>query len=166
MCGSFSIVVSIITAVTNAIWKLIASKLTTFERHATWSSYRNHESFKLILFSLLNLSVIGFAKGFFTNPCVLEVMGNQYLIQFIVELLIFNSIELGLPFIKYVIQKQCHKGNLDDIRPEFSISDEYLEVCVCFQNVKLCSSIVNLSTMLHLLCGASISHDFISGGYH
>jgi len=125
---AFSVVVSIITAVTNSIWKLIASKLTNFERHRTWSSYRNHESFKLIFFSLMNLSVIGFAKGFFTNPCVLEVLGNQYLIQFIIELLIFNTIELAFPYIKYVIQKCCHKGNYDEIRPEFNIADEYLEL--------------------------------------
>lgn len=124
----FSVVVGIITAISNKIWGMLSQKLTSFERHATWSSYRNHETFKLILFNLLNLSVIGLTKGLFTNPCVLEIIGNQYFIQLIVDILVFNSIELIVPFVTYFVRSRFHNGNLDDIRPEFNISDEYLEL--------------------------------------
>lgn len=61
----FSLVVSLIVTVTLSIFKSLSQKLTSFERHSRWTHYRTHETFKVVLFSLLTLTVMGFLKGVF-----------------------------------------------------------------------------------------------------
>ena len=123
-----SLAISSVISVVNFLWKTVCTKLTNFEKHKTWSGYRTHNTFKRLFFKLINVFVMGFTKGFFNVPCVVRTLGNQYLIQMLLEFFVFNGTELIVPYCKTTLKSFFNKGGDEDIKPEFDISDEYLEV--------------------------------------
>ncbi|KAL9648612.1 hypothetical protein ABK040_016245 [Willaertia magna] len=125
-----SLAISVLVSVINKIWSEICLSLTNFEKHTSWSSYRNHNTFKYLFFKLLNIFVMSFTKGLFNVPCVLRTLGHQYLIQILLDFVVFNIIELILPIFIYKIKemRQTGRGSDEDMRPEFDVGEEYLEV--------------------------------------
>ncbi|KAL9654269.1 hypothetical protein ABK040_010301 [Willaertia magna] len=123
-----SIAISAIVGIMNYIWKLFSVKLTNFERHQTWSGYRKHNTFKFLFFKLFSVFVMGLTKGFFATPCVMTALGNQYLIQMLLDFFVFNTIELVMPYIIYRVKKYKNKGGNNEIRPDFDVAEEYLEL--------------------------------------
>ena len=120
--------ISIVIGIINFIWNKITISLTNFEKHRTWSGYRTHNTFKYLFFKLFNVFFMGFTKGLFNVPCVVRTLGNQYLIQMLMDFFVFNGIELIVPYVVYVIHKYRNKGSDEAIRPDFDVSEEYLEV--------------------------------------
>ncbi|KAG2373881.1 hypothetical protein C9374_011766 [Naegleria lovaniensis] len=123
-----SIGISCVVNIVNFIWKKICIYLTNFEKHKTWSGYRTHNTMKYLFFKLFNVFLMGFTKGLFNVPCVIRTLGNQYLIQMILDFVVFNAIELILPYIEYYIKKKRNKGSDENVRPDFDVSEEYLEL--------------------------------------
>jgi hypothetical protein len=123
-----SLGISFAIAVINVIYSQIAVGLTQLEKHPTYSSFRAHNSFKLISFRLLNIVLLGFVKGFFSVPCIVTVLGNQYVIQVLLDFLAFLAVDIILPFVVYRFKKYKSIGNGsdEDIRPEFDVADMYL----------------------------------------
>ena len=123
-----SIAISVVIGLVNFLWKKICISLTNFEKHHTWSGYRSHNTFKYLFFKLFNVFFMGFTKGLFNVPCVIRTLGNQYLIQMLLDFLVFNAIELVVPYVSYFISKRRNKGSDEGVRPDFDVSEEYLEV--------------------------------------
>lgn len=119
--------ISAVLGVTNYAWGILCSSLTRFEKHRTWSSFRAHNTFKLLFFKLVSVFIMGFAKGFFAVPCILTVLGNQYLVQMLLDIVVFNAIELLLPLIMFKLKKKGNKSD-EENRPDFDVAEEYLEL--------------------------------------
>jgi len=123
-----SLAISIVIAFVNFLWKKACTRLTNFEKHRTWSGYRTHNTIKLLFFKLINVFVMGFTKGLFNVPCVVRSLGNQYLIQILLDFFVFNSIEIAVPYLVYLFKKATNKGSDEDAKSEFDVSEEYLEI--------------------------------------
>lgn len=123
-----SIGISCIIGLMNYIWNQLCYSLTQFELHGTWSAFRSHNTFKLLFFKLISLLIMGLAKGFFAIPCILTVLGNQYIVQILLDVLVFNAIELFFPWLIFKLRR--NKGNKSDeeMRPDFDVAEEYLEL--------------------------------------
>ncbi|KAF0975758.1 hypothetical protein FDP41_005085 [Naegleria fowleri] len=126
---AISIAISIVISLMSFIWKKICVYLTNFERHKTWSAYRKHNTFKFLFFKLFSVFVMGFTKGFFATPCVIKVMGNQYMIQMVTDFCLSITVEFLLPWIIYKVRGSLNKDKEVVIhKPEFDVSEEYLEL--------------------------------------
>ncbi|KAG2386685.1 hypothetical protein C9374_002429 [Naegleria lovaniensis] len=126
---AISIAISVVISVMSFIWKKICVYLTNFERHKTWSAYRKHNTFKFLFFKLFSVFVMGFTKGFFATPCVIKIMGNQYMIQMVTDFCLSVSVEFLLPWIIYKVKGSLTKNKETIIhKPEFDVSEEYLEL--------------------------------------
>ncbi len=119
--------ISFVIGVSNYLWGVLCAYLTKFEKHRTWSGFRAHNTIKLLVFKLISVFIMGFAKGFFATPCIISVLGNQYLIQIMLDLVVFNAIELFLPIIMLKFRKRGDKSD-EESRPEFDVAEEYLEL--------------------------------------
>ncbi|EFC50094.1 predicted protein [Naegleria gruberi] len=140
---AISIGISVVISVMSFIWKKICAYLTNFgmlvnyfidsniyfsERHKTWSSYRKHNTFKFLFFKLFSVFVMGFTKGFFATPCVIKVMGNQYMIQMFIDFSMAFLVELVFPLIARKVKELVKKDDTPVPKPDFDVSEEYLEL--------------------------------------
>lgn len=64
-----------------------------------------------------------------STKCMLSIYGYKYLIFVCTDLTISNILEIGIPYLKMKFQQQQNKEKQDvDLRPEFQIEEEYLEL--------------------------------------
>eukprot|EP00761_Pharyngomonas_kirbyi_P011920 gb/GECH01011946.1/.p1 GENE.gb/GECH01011946.1/~~gb/GECH01011946.1/.p1 ORF type:complete len:683 (+),score=139.05 gb/GECH01011946.1/:1-2049(+) len=125
---TISAAVALVTGGLNFLWGYICLWLTKYEKHPTWTILRKHHTVKLVSFKLLNIFFMSAVRGIFTQRCPLEVLGKQYLLQMFADLLLFNAIEMGIPYAQ-LKWKQWREGEVEEKdKPEFDTSDEYLEV--------------------------------------
>lgn len=121
-----SVATSIVMVITNIIWDTINIRLTNMEKHNTHTKSRNHNMFKIILFRMLNVCIMISCKVLFSSRCILEDIGEQLLIYLILDITVYNMIEIIVPYGTYLCMKGCKSKK--DHRPEFNITDEYFEL--------------------------------------
>ncbi|KAH3765164.1 DUF590 family protein [Pelomyxa schiedti] len=119
---------------TMTLWSWIAVKLNTFERHTTRSTFKSHLLFKWFIFKCT------FHAGWYLiniptseeRVCGLVYMGDQFLSLIFLDLIVGNFLEVVVPLVLPYIRKQCasYEGSqeLRKLRPEFDLTEEYLEI--------------------------------------
>eukprot|EP01027_Heterolobosea_sp_BB2_P009681 GEZU01014267.1.p1 GENE.GEZU01014267.1~~GEZU01014267.1.p1 ORF type:complete len:676 (-),score=124.83 GEZU01014267.1:97-2124(-) len=144
---ALSVAISIAVSATNVVWAKICGKLTNIEKHRTWTGFRKHNAFKLIMFKIINVFTMGVVKGMLIDSCALSVFGMQYFILIIVDLFAFNAIEIATPLFQLKVLPRIHAffarvwpsagsciklkikiEDLKDSQPEFDLTTEYLEL--------------------------------------
>eukprot|EP00741_Cyanophora_paradoxa_P004624 tig00000821_g4488.t1 len=98
----FAILIACFLIVLNMVWRKLCYLLTDFERLSTISAVRRHNCLKLILFKILALLVLTRAQtgaADAAGQCVTEVLGRQFFALILLELTVFNLLELLTPAI-------------------------------------------------------------------
>ncbi len=122
----FSIGISLIISVMNIIFQAMSEGLTKLEKHKTWSDHRKHHAFKSITFRFVNVFIATIVKGFFSVPCILTVIGNQFLIQMLLDFLLTNVFSILVPTIQYLILKRVKPEKAESTRPDFDVVEHHL----------------------------------------
>jgi hypothetical protein len=131
-----SFLASLVVSLSNYAWKRVCVRLTEAERHATWSRFRKHATVKFFGFKMLNMLVLYVAKELAggvldtreaTSVCVLAETGNQFFFLLLLDVTLFNIVEVVAPLIAMRLKGGKGKGD-DEARPEFDLSEEFLEL--------------------------------------
>jgi hypothetical protein len=122
----FSIAMSAVIAIMNIVFQALSEVLTNFERHKTYTGHRKHHAFKSIMFRLINVFLASLVKGFFSVPCILTVIGNQFLIQIVIDFLLTNVFNILVPYIKYRIFRKLKPDKAESYRPDFDVVEQHL----------------------------------------
>ena len=95
--GNQQIFIGVMLALTvvifNAIFEQIVGKMTKWERHKTWSSYRNHRMWKLLVFRFVNTSSLFVLRYFGEVPwftCIVNRMALQAGLLMLTDLFVTN----------------------------------------------------------------------------
>ncbi|KYR02672.1 DUF590 family protein [Tieghemostelium lacteum] len=135
-----SLVSAIVLRVINVIYEFLCSYLTMFERHRNWTNFRNHNTLKLFVFKIINVIILyilrdevfsKYTQETILNGCPLVEVGSQFLFILVLDLTLQNVWEiiyaLMLDKIGRAMEKRGKKST-DSYKPDFDLSDEYLEV--------------------------------------
>jgi len=136
-------VITGVVTITNLIFQNIAGKLTQFEKHSTWSSFRRHHVLKAFCFKIINICILYLAislaidKSQYTRQqesdiCYMADAGAKFLTLIFTDFFVAAFSELIYPLaliwasrhIKFFDRK---KGD-DASKAEFDVSQEYLEL--------------------------------------
>lgn len=116
---------SIAIYVINMIWDKVNKIVSRYELHTRWSIYRNHSIFKIVLFRLLNAWMVMVMKLAFNMSCMIDQMGIQTLSITVLDLVLYNIVELILPVMGTLFYKwRGWHLNFD----EFNVGEEYYEI--------------------------------------
>eukprot|EP01133_Synstelium_polycarpum_P007744 gene7744-9075_t len=159
-----SLVSAVIIRVINVIYEFICLYLTHFEKHRTWTNFRNHNTLKLFVFKVINVLVLyllrdkifrGLTNETIIEGCPLIDVGSQFLFILVLDLTIQNIWEiiysLALARIGKFIGKHGKKST-EYYKPEFDLADEYIEILYRQFIVYLGLSIYPLVTVFGILC--------------
>jgi hypothetical protein len=121
-----NMIITVAISVINAVFKSFALTLSKFEKHKTWTSFRKHNTFKIVLFKIGNVFVVGFAKGFANRAsiCPLAANGDQYFYLLLMDVLLYNFLEIFTPWITDVLKRivySCFK-----ITPKYDKDEDLL----------------------------------------
>jgi hypothetical protein len=136
-----SIAIGLVITITNKIYQgvrkmefkffKIAIKLNAFEKYKSWRAFRLAYIIKNITFKSFQLFFVGIAKGLgSSNVCPITLYGYQYLWILILDLTLWNAVELCFPIFIPILKKKFQvKHNSDeDLKDEFDVGEEYLEI--------------------------------------
>jgi hypothetical protein len=131
--GVVALIMSGILTLINMAWRILCRKMTVFEKHLYWSEYRKWDCFKTFVFKIFNVMVLYAVKvqTVDTNECTLESMGNQFTILILMDITFNSILEIFMPFVRSKLSSktaQQSESSNDASRPEFILSDEYVEV--------------------------------------
>jgi Calcium-activated chloride channel len=123
-------------ALVNFIFQFISRPMTALEKHKTWAVFRKHSAIKMITFKLVNVTAMYAAKAFaFVEAgearCGLEDMGSQFLAIIIMDAVVMSIVEMITPVLRswaFKIVGIGSAGSDEDQKPEFDVSEEYLEL--------------------------------------
>jgi len=135
-----SFISAVIIRVINVVYEFICMYLTRFEKHRTWSNFRNHNTLKLFVFKIVNVIVLYILRDrIFRNitneeilpGCPFVDVGSQLLFILVLDLTIQNIWEIIYSVvwarIGRMFEKKGKKGT-DYYKPEFDLADEYIEI--------------------------------------
>ncbi|EGC29449.1 hypothetical protein DICPUDRAFT_158970 [Dictyostelium purpureum] len=141
---SLSLVTSFISAaiirIINVIYDQISIYLTRFERHSTWTLFKIHNTLKLFVFKVVNVIILYILRDqifekithiAILEGCPLVDAGSQFLLILVLDLTLSNLWEIIYSLIFAAIGKrreQSGKRSSDYYKPEFDLSEEYLEI--------------------------------------
>jgi hypothetical protein len=125
-----STAISILTTFTGTLWQKLCYTLTNFERHNTWTSWRKHNLFKYVVFKLVLVYVVVNIRIFFSVQCPIRELGEQYVVQLVLDIFVGNIGEIVVPFVYSRLLQWWNpeKALAQDNRPEFDVAEEYLEL--------------------------------------
>jgi hypothetical protein len=125
-----SFAISVLATFTGSVWQKLCYTLTNFERHNTWTSWRKHNLFKYVVFKLVLIYVIVNIRIFFSIQCPIRELGEQYLVQLVLDIIVGNIGEIVVPVLQSKITQWWNpeKALREDNRPEFDVAEEYLEL--------------------------------------
>lgn len=125
-----SVAISIITTFTGSLWQNLCYALTNFERHNTWTSWRKHNLFKYVVFKLVLVYIVVNIRIFFSVQCPIRELGEQYLVQLLLDVFVGNIAEIIVPPLSSRLLEWWNpeKALAQDNRPEFDVAEEYLEL--------------------------------------
>uniref|UniRef100_A0A7S1CFR8 Anoctamin transmembrane domain-containing protein n=1 Tax=Bicosoecida sp. CB-2014 TaxID=1486930 RepID=A0A7S1CFR8_9STRA len=130
-------IIAVVITVLNIVWKTIGKKLTIFEKHETWTSYREWDTGKVFLLKLFNLVILYIVKtvtaqsGNNADECPLKALGYQFFWLIVYDLTLNNMVELAAPLAMTFVYKKLGwtKGKGDNAsKPRFDLAEEYVEV--------------------------------------
>lgn len=130
-----SMIITVSISVLNAVFKSFALSLSKFEKHKTWTSFRKHNTFKIVLFKIGNVFVVGLSKGFANRGeiCPLATYGDQYFYILLMDVLLYNFLEIITPYIMDKV-KQCLYGCLKMTRKYDKDEDLLVSKTDCKRN--------------------------------
>lgn len=130
-----SLIVTIVISGINMAWTLLCNFFVTFEKHRTWAAHRKHHTVKLYAFKIINVTVMYAALQWaFSSAyaCPLQDAGVKFFLLVVMDLFVFNSIELFVPPIRTWAFRHFSflrsKGSDESELPEFDVAEEYLEL--------------------------------------
>ncbi|KAF1327051.1 Anoctamin-like protein, partial [Globisporangium splendens] len=119
----------------NTVYRGVAKKLNDLENHRTDREYENHLVIKVFLFQFCNSFASFFYIGFVKKPveghCLLDSNGesncmgelqDQLLVLFLIRIIVGNTLEVVVPYLKYQFQLYRERKGLDD-----KVSHNYIE---------------------------------------
>lgn len=129
-------VIAVSLTLLNVIWKNVGKALTKFEKHKTWTGYREFDCGKVFVLKLCNVLVLYVVKAVVAadasgeQGCLLRAMGFQFFWLIFYEITLNNVIELGIPFAMLHVSKRLNKAKGGDnaSKPKFDLAEEYVEV--------------------------------------
>eukprot|EP01119_Soliformovum_irregulare_P018638 TRINITY_DN5760_c0_g1_i6.p1 TRINITY_DN5760_c0_g1~~TRINITY_DN5760_c0_g1_i6.p1 ORF type:complete len:475 (+),score=127.46 TRINITY_DN5760_c0_g1_i6:1444-2868(+) len=119
--------------IVNLIFQKLSFYMTSFERHRTWSTFRKHNTIKLLSFKMINVTGLYIALAFVRETgCSYHNSGSKFLTLILIDLFLGNTIEYVLAYGKIFLSKHFQmfagKGGDEANKPEFDVAEEYLEV--------------------------------------
>ncbi|KAJ4457987.1 putative DUF590 family protein [Paratrimastix pyriformis] len=135
-----SIIVSVANTAVRQCWAIMCRALTNFEKHKFWSGYRRHTLVKLFLFKFLNAGVLYFSQYFVysaedssstATTCPLADAGTQFLVNYIIDILVFCGTGTLLPIFRFYCLRSGGKSGKkknSDYKDEFDTAEEHLDV--------------------------------------
>lgn len=134
----FSVVNYVVTfsvVTINFFFQTISVKLVQLEKHKTWSLFRKHHTIKLIAFKIINVCAMYAALSFSfqrNGRCIYFDAGSKFVSLILIDLFFQNFMEMAVPLMKrwgatHVKYLQT-KGGDEAAKPEFDVSQEYLEL--------------------------------------
>jgi len=138
----WSIVVSLVLVLMNIAWNPVSLQITRLERHKTWSHFRIWHAFKLIIFKLVLATVLYLLvaivleepSGSSAPACPMLDAGTKFLLILVFDVTLGNLVEVLGPGVRRGCFKlQCCRkcrgtGSDEDLKPDFNIAEEYLQV--------------------------------------
>ena len=132
----YALVPSAIVSLSNIAFASVVDMLNRWDKHPTWSKYRNHRLFKILGFRIVNVMCLFVFKYFSDVPfytCVTRRISFQVFTFIIMELTINNFMEIFLPAIMTFVGSLFSKASAadasdEDSKPEFELSEEYFEI--------------------------------------
>ncbi|GKT33199.1 Anoctamin like protein [Aduncisulcus paluster] len=131
-------IVTLTIAILNAVYKLVGKILSDkLERRPSWSSTRKSALIKTFTFKMINLMALYAISGLVSSSdsntvptCPLTSTGQQFTTVILMDLCLFNPIEILVPLLLYFIFKKVGGSNKTDeeLRTKWDQSDEYLEL--------------------------------------
>lgn len=131
---SFSI--SIVVAVLNLAFMVLAEKLTEFEKWATFGQWKKYHTSKLLFFKIANVMVV-FATMRYdltgTQTCTYNTIGEQFVTLLLIQVFAMNAVNLILAMFLNVISRWLADftgsifGDRDNM-PQFDLASLYLSM--------------------------------------
>ncbi|EFA85236.1 DUF590 family protein [Heterostelium album PN500] len=159
-----SLVSSIVIRFFNIIYDFICLYLTYFEKHRTWTGFRNHNTLKIFVFKVINVLVLyllrdkifsSYTNEKIDNGCPLVDVGSQFLFILLLDLTLQNIWEIvysvGMARLGKCIERRGKKST-DSYKPEFDLAEEYLEILYRQFIVYLGLSIYPMVTVFGVVC--------------
>ncbi|KAF2077137.1 hypothetical protein CYY_001584 [Polysphondylium violaceum] len=159
-----SFISAVIIRVINVIYEFFCMYLTRFEKHRTWTNFRNHNTLKLFVFKIINVIVLYILRDrIFRNitneeispGCPFVDVGSQLLFILVLDLTIQNIWEIIYSVvwarIGKMFEKKGKKGT-DYYKPEFDLADEYIEILYRQFIVYLGLPIFPIVTLFGIVC--------------
>mmetsp|Transcript_5565 Transcript_5565/g.20936 ORF Transcript_5565/g.20936 Transcript_5565/m.20936 type:complete len:614 (-) Transcript_5565:3850-5691(-) len=159
-----SVLISFFVVVLNILFRFIGTSLTRFEKYKTYTGFKQSNLIKLLLFKVLNVFVVGVAKTVDTgSQCPLSLIGQQYLILMLIDVLLMNVLDVAKPILNRMFwcclstvcnKERKSKRNSDaELKPEFNITEEYVELIYREYLIYLSTPAFPLAPLLGLVGG-------------
>ncbi|TMW63463.1 hypothetical protein Poli38472_002404 [Pythium oligandrum] len=113
--------------VLNTVYRGVAKKLTEYENHRTDREYENHLIIKVFLFQFCNsfasFFYIAFLKRTVEHKCIdssfkdddcMTELRDQLLILFLIRIVVGNTMEVVVPYLKYRVQLYLESRTLKE----------------------------------------------------
>lgn len=116
----------------NMVYRGVAQRLNDLENHRTDQEYENHLVIKVFLFQFCNSFASFFYIAFFKSPleghclnddCMGELQ-DQLLILFLIRIIVGNTMEVVVPYLKYRFQLYRERNSMDDKASHNYIEDQ------------------------------------------
>lgn len=92
----------------------------------------NLQSNGVVIFTILSKVYLLYLVDSFqvvdSTKCMLSQYGYKYLIFVCTDLTVSNILEIGIPYIKMKYEQRKQQNANLDLRPEFQVEEEYLEL--------------------------------------
>jgi hypothetical protein len=142
------LVLSATLAILNMVWKKVSKAMTKYEKHRTLREYTEWDTSKVFILKIGSVLALYITKSLVGADrvvdeacatdlsradcsCPLEQMGQQFFWLIIMELVIGNLVELGLPALK-VWRRQSKGassgGGDEDLKEKFDLAEEFTEL--------------------------------------
>ncbi|KAM9973689.1 hypothetical protein ACTFIW_010806 [Dictyostelium discoideum] len=135
-----SFISACIIRVINVIYDQISIYLTMFEKHPTWTKFKIQNTLKLFVFKIVNVIILYILRDrIFENithqsileGCPFVDVGSQFLFILVLDLTLSNLWEIIYSVSMAYIGRRREKSgrrSTESYKPEFEISEEYLEI--------------------------------------
>lgn len=131
-----SFAISIVVAILNMLFLLIAERLTEFECWVSFEHWKRYHTMKLLFFRLSNIITVFAAKRYDSSEnvkCAYDLIGQQFITLLLIDIFAVNlqQIVMNMLWNKYAERFADWSGSIfgnQDNLPKFDIALEYLQV--------------------------------------
>lgn len=164
-------VLSATLAILNMVWKKVSKFMTKYEKHRTMREYTEWDTSKVFVLKIGSVLALYITKSLVGADsvdadtcrndlnavdcgCPLEQMGQQFFWLIIIELVIGNITELGIPALRvwFRSRKSASSGKGDeDLKEKFDLAEEFTELFYRQFVILLGTTVFPLVTVLGLV---------------